>query len=178
MNSTVNFKIVVAGSGGAGKTTLLRRYQSGAFIPASTTIGVNFVTQQIHYEGKTIVLSIWDMAGEERFKTLFPSYLRGAVAGLAVFDLTRPDSLIDLSDWISIMYEKNRNFPIILVGTKTDAVSSELSELMKSRATEFANDHNVKGIWYVSSKTGEGVAELFDDLGNKVIEQYLLGKAL
>jgi small GTP-binding protein len=174
MTSTLNFKIVVAGSGGVGKTTLLRRYQSGAFIPASTTIGVNFVTQQLEFEDKIIVLSLWDYAGEVRFKTLFPGYCSGSKAAFAVFDLTRPESLIDLSDWIAMIFEKNKNIPVLLVGSKSDAADPEKLELMKERANSFAKDHNLAGFWIVSSKTGEGVGELFDALGNKIVENLMV----
>ena len=47
-------------------------------------------------------------------------------------------------------------------------------ELMKERATQFANDHNLSGFWIVSSKTGEGVSELFDALGNKIVEGIIV----
>ena len=173
MVSTINFKIVVAGSG-VGKTTLLRRYQSGAFIPASTTIGVNFVTQQLEFEDKTIILSLWDYAGEVRFKTLFPGYCSGSRAAFAVFDLTRPETLIDLSDWIQMIYEKNKNIPVLLVGSKLDAVKPEKLELMKEKAEIFAKDHNLSGFWIVSSKSGDGVNELFDALGNKIVEGMMV----
>ena len=174
MVSTINFKIVVAGSGGVGKTTLLRRYQSGAFIPASTTIGVNFVTQQLEFDDKIIVLSLWDYAGEVRFKTLFPGYCSGSRAAFAVFDLTRPETLIDLSDWVQMIYEKNKNIPVLLVGSKSDAAEPEKLELMKERAEVFAKDHNLAGVWIVSSKSGEGVNELFDALGNNIVEGMMV----
>lgn len=174
MVSTINLKIVVAGSGGVGKTTLLRRYQSGAFIPASTTIGVNFVTQQLEYDDKTIVLSLWDYAGEVRFKTLFPGYCSGSRAAFAVFDLTRPETLTDLSDWVQMIFEKNKNIPVLLVGSKSDAAGEEKMTLMRERAEVFAKDHNLAGVWIVSSKTGEGVDELFDALGNKILEGLIV----
>lgn len=169
--STLNLKVVVAGSGGVGKTTLLRRYQSGSFIPASTTIGVNFVTQELQLESRLIILSIWDYAGEKRFISLFPGYCSGSTAGLAVFDLSRPETLIDLSDWIQIIFEKNPNIPVILVGTKLDAVDSDRLNLMSEKAVQFAKDHGLAQFIQVSSKSGEGINELFDALGNKIIEK-------
>lgn len=170
--SSLNLKIVVAGSGGVGKTTLLRRYQSGQFIPANTTIGVNFVTQEVNVNNRMFMLSIWDYAGEERFKVLFPGYCSGSTAGFAVFDLTRPETLSDLSDWVSIIFEKNGHIPVILVGTKLDSVSPDRLELMKERAIQFAKDHNMAGFYTISSKSGEGVNELFDSLANKIIEKF------
>ncbi|OLS22861.1 MAG: Transforming protein p29 precursor [Candidatus Heimdallarchaeota archaeon LC_3] len=171
----LSLKIIVAGQGGVGKTTLLRRYQSGEFIPASTTVGINFVTHQIQYKERIIILSVWDYAGESRFKSLFPGYSNGSKGGLAVFDTTRPQSLDDLSDWISIIYEKNGpHIPIILVGTKIDSIKEENFEFINEKAQEFSKDHNLRGYFNVSSKSGEGVNELFDFLSLQITQSLNL----
>ncbi|MHA2338190.1 MAG: Rab family GTPase [Candidatus Hodarchaeales archaeon] len=148
MTRPISLKIIVAGQGGVGKTTLLRRYQSGEFIPASTTVGINFVTHQIQYKSNLVILSIWDYAGEDRFKVLFPGYSNGSRGGLAVFDSTRPESLHALSDWISIIYEKN----------------GPERAFIQEKAQQFSKDYNLRGYFSVSSKTGEGVSDLFDFL--------------
>jgi small GTP-binding protein len=165
MTRPISLKIIVAGQGGVGKTTLLRRYQSGEFIPASTTVGINFVTHQIQYKDNLVILSIWDYAGEDRFKVLFPGYSNGSRGGLAVFDSTRPESLHELSDWISIIYEKNGpDIPIILVGSKNDSINDDQRQFIQEKAQQFSKDYNLRGYFSVSSKTGEGVSDLFDFL--------------
>ncbi|MFW9928810.1 MAG: Rab family GTPase [Candidatus Thorarchaeota archaeon] len=171
MTRPISLKIIVAGQGGVGKTTLLRRYQSGEFIPASTTVGINFVTQQIQNTGNVpIILSIWDYAGEERFKVLFPGYSNGSRGGLAVFDSNRPESLEALSDWISIIFEKNGpKIPVILVGTKNDTLTGINSSFVNEKAQEFCKENNLRAFFSVSSKTGDGVNELFDFLSNEVV---------
>lgn len=171
MTRPISLKIIVAGQGGVGKTTLLRRYQSGEFIPASTTVGINFVTHQIQYKNNLVILSIWDYAGEDRFKVLFPGYSNGSRGGLAVFDSTRPESLESLSDWISIIYEKNGpNIPIILVGSKSDSVSDYERQFVQEKAQQFSKDYNLRGYFSVSSKSGDGVNELFDFLAIQITQ--------
>ena len=73
-----------------------------------------------------------------------------------------------------MIYEKNRNIPVLLVGSKLDAADPEKLELMKERAEVFAKDHGLAGTWLVSSKSGEGVNELFDALGNKIVEGMIV----
>jgi len=165
----LTLKIIVAGPGGVGKTTLLRRYQSGKFIPASTTIGINFITHSFESNGRNIILSIWDYAGEERYKVLFPGYCSGSSGALAVFDLTRPETIEFLVDWIEIIKEKNKNIPVHLIGTKTDVCTNERLQFMAQSANDFVKENNLVNYHFVSSKSGDGIIELFDSLTNSIL---------
>ncbi|MHA1819782.1 MAG: Rab family GTPase [Promethearchaeota archaeon] len=129
---------------------------------------------QINLENKNITkeleLLLWDFAGEKRFRFLLPGYVIGSSVVLACFDLSRPKTLFVLEEWLDIiMKNKNENQKLIiyLVGTKKDLVDSDHLEnglediidieFIKSLKEKF----NIKDIYYVSSKTGENVDELF-----------------
>jgi len=45
------------------------------------TIGVNFKVKIIIVNKQTVKLEIWDLGGEQRFKSLVPMYIRGALGG-------------------------------------------------------------------------------------------------
>lgn len=162
-------KVIVAGQGGVGKTTMLKRYQSGKFLPAITTIGVNFIVKDIEFMNKTITLSIWDYAGEERFQALFPSYCNGSNGALVVFDLTRPQTLNELDPWIRITREQNGNIPIILVGTKQDLIHEveDFNFLLES-GKRYCEKRDLKGVYFSSSMTGKGIDEIFSFLAFQI----------
>src|SRR3990172_7657751 len=64
-------KVVVAGDGSVGKTSLVRRYCEGKFETSRVmTIGVDFQTKLVELTTGVVKLSIWDMAGQERFEGL------------------------------------------------------------------------------------------------------------
>ena len=42
----------------------------------------------IKFKGKCIKLQIWDSAGQEKYKSLIPSYIRGASIIFSVYDIT------------------------------------------------------------------------------------------
>lgn len=61
--------VVLIGDSGVGKSNLLSRFTRNEFILESkSTIGVEFATQSIQAEGKTIKAQIWDTAGQERYR--------------------------------------------------------------------------------------------------------------
>ena len=60
-------------------------------------------------------LQLWDRAGQERFKSLIPSYLKDAHLAIVVFDLTSnykhnvdPTSVENLNKWIDFVRESGR----------------------------------------------------------------------
>jgi small GTP-binding protein len=57
-------KIITLGDSGVGKTNLLSRFSRNEFNPESkSTIGVEFLTQQINTEFGLIKAQLWDTAG-------------------------------------------------------------------------------------------------------------------
>lgn len=52
------------------------------------TIGIDFVSKDIKYKGNSCRMQLWDTAGQEKFKSLVPTYLKDAVCCVLVFDVS------------------------------------------------------------------------------------------
>ena len=53
------------------------------------TIGIDFLCRNMTIEKKTFRLQLWDTAGQEKYKSLVPAYLRDANCAIFVVDITR-----------------------------------------------------------------------------------------
>ncbi|XP_035577808.1 ras-related protein Rab-2A-like [Zalophus californianus] len=64
---------------------------------------------------------IQDTAGQERFRTLTPSYYRGAEGVILVYDVTRRDTFVKLDNWLNELetYCTRNDVVNLLVGNKT-----------------------------------------------------------
>jgi GTPase SAR1 family protein len=94
------YKVVVAGDGNVGKTSLVRRYCEGKFEASRiTTLGVDFQTKVVTVGDQTIKLSIWDVAGQDRFVSFRDTFYRGAHAVALVYDVTSPATFFNLMHW-------------------------------------------------------------------------------
>ncbi|MHA1240503.1 MAG: Rab family GTPase [Promethearchaeota archaeon] len=150
------FKIIIFGDAGTGKTTLTQRFLTELFKSDQTmTIGVDFEVKSLTVDERKVKLQIWDFGGEERFRFLLPTYVRGARGGLFLYDIT----------WLSVIRKEIRAediFPIIVVGGKADLVESR--EVSSAEGIKIAKSRNVNGFIETSSKSGENVEKTFQAL--------------
>ncbi|MFQ5921218.1 MAG: Rab family GTPase [Anaerolineales bacterium] len=153
-------KVVVAGDGNVGKTSLIRRFCEGKFEQTRVaTIGVDFQTQTVDLPGQTVKLSIWDMAGQDRFKVIRAGFYRGSRAAALVYDVTEPESFGSLARWRDEILEAVEQQPFIVVGNKIDLERTQQPE----QAQEFANSLQAPYL-DTSALDGSGVAQLFETL--------------
>lgn len=160
-------KVVIAGDGNVGKTSLVRRYCEGKFETSRVaTIGVDFQTQVVDLPIGSVKLSIWDMAGQERFRVVRSGFYRGSLVAALVFDVNEADSLYHLKDWLQEISQANPNRKFVVVGNKIDLERAEGSET----APKFAD---LIGAPYLetSALTGDGVAEFFMCVATLAAEQ-------
>jgi small GTP-binding protein len=153
-------KVVIAGDENVGKTSLVRRYCEGKFDSSRVaTIGVDFQTKTVELPTGAVKLSIWDMAGQDRFKFLRGDFYRGALASALVFDVTVPQSLINLKHWFEEINDNQAGQKFIVVGNKIDLEESFNSDTAKAFAQVIKAPYV-----QTSALSGDGVDELFGNL--------------
>ena len=166
------FKIIIFGDDDCGKETLTQRFLTNLFVSDQTmTIGVDFEVKSLSVDEQKVKLQIWDFGGEERFRFLLPTYVRGARGGLFLYDITNYSSIAHIDDWLSVIRKEIRAediFPIIVVGGKADLVENR--EVSSADAIKIAKSRNVNGFIETSSKTGENVEKAFEALTSLMLD--------
>ncbi|MFW9997105.1 MAG: Rab family GTPase [Candidatus Odinarchaeota archaeon] len=173
-------KIIIAGPTKAGKTCLVQRFVDDIFLPdTAKTIGVDFSLKHVNLAGpesgleEHIDLQIWDMAGEDRFRTLLPYYIAGTQGILLVFDITNPESFGALAGWFEVLKTYTPgNIPLILLSAKNDLEPRVAVETIQA----FLEQHGIAGYFETSAKTGGNVNGAFLQLTEMIIENIKKGK--
>ena len=160
--SSIDLKIVVLGSAYVGKTSIINRYCNGTFIEDTlSTIGAGFFTNTLNVDGTEVTSMLWDTAGEERFRSVAPSLLRGANGLVLVYDVTQVSSFEDINIYMEMFLDTCKcdpamALPVLLLGNKCDLQPI----VQQEQVDEWKMKNHVTYSGLVSAKTGENVNEL------------------
>jgi small GTP-binding protein len=166
------FKVIVGGAGGVGKTTLLHKYLHNEFLAdTSMTVGVGFQNKVVERDGDQVVLTLWDLGGQDRFKFLHTSYCDGSKAGLIFFDATRINTAFQVKEWAE-MFRKfaSPTIPLILASTKIDLATSEIMALANDQARSLVDEFGFTNYFTTSALTGENIEEMFNHVVDLLLQ--------
>ncbi|MHA2008196.1 MAG: Rab family GTPase [Promethearchaeota archaeon] len=172
------FKIAVIGDGRVGKTSLIKKFTQGSFQKDYVkTIGAQFCHYDKEMNGDKVRLLFWDIAGQDTFHFLRPSFFKNSRAAFIVYSLEETkfgnDSFNHILDWHQDIKKYCGDVPIVVFANKVDLVDE--NNLDTSGIQEIIKENDFLGYYVTSAKTGEGVIEAF----NEVIENlYLKFKGL
>ena len=156
---SIRHKIVFIGNPTAGKTSLLNRICNDKFEQNyDSTIGVDFFTKTVFYNETIFKLQLWDSAGQEKYRALIPSYIRGASIIFLIYDLNHHESFESINNWLGFVnqYTNKQQVKLVLVGNKKDLERNVTIDEGKKLAEK-------EGMIFfeTSAKTGDGVIEMF-----------------
>ena len=150
-------KIIFTGDSGVGKTSIINSIMGQKFSEEyEPSIGVDFFSKTIRYKGRLMKLQIWDSAGQEKFRSLIPNYIRGSSLVFLVFDITKKESFDHLNEWITFITNVEKA-NILIVGNKIDLKENRV--ITKEEAEKYCKEKNYD-YFEVSAKEGTNINNL------------------
>ena len=158
----VEFNVIMLGDSNVGKTSILKKFVDNTFSDQlACTVNVEFKTKNLKIDNNLYAqLSLYDTAGQEKFRSLTRQYYNRANGIVLVYDLTNEISFNKLNSWVKEINDNAGNVEAILVGNKSDLNDRKISKL---QAKNYAKDKNFKYI-EVSAKEGTNILLLFEEL--------------
>jgi small GTP-binding protein len=168
------FKIIFLGDSDVGKTSIIGRCTKDEYVEdRGATVGVGFGAKYITMNNETIKLSIWDTAGQEKFRTLTRNYYRTVDGVILVYDIAKPRTLTNLVDiWLNELIDNNViDVPLLIVGNNSHLRESRTPDSLVSTAQgeEVAKKHGAL-FAEVSPESFESIYEALHELVERLTE--------
>ncbi|KAF0982623.1 hypothetical protein FDP41_011553 [Naegleria fowleri] len=164
-----NFKLVMVGDSATGKSSIITQFTEDEFKEQiSPTIGVDFKVKFLTVNKKKVKLTIFDTAGQERFRTLTSSYYRNSHGIILVYDVTRFETFENLRNWLKEcdLYSTFEDCVKLLIGNKIDLKDDR--KVTAEQAHNFAKSNNMVYI-ETSAKTKENVDKAFEEVVYQIL---------
>jgi len=172
LSTAKRVKLVVVGDGAVGKTSLLIRYATGEFPNEYVPTVFENYTAQMKRETDVVLLHLWDTAGQEDYDRLRPLSYPGADVVLLCFSTISQASYDAIREkWAPEVHHFIPGVTIFLIGTKIDLReekapdpnSGKFEPITTDLGEKLAAEINAVKYMEVSSKTGRGVQEVYND---------------
>jgi len=179
--NATRIKLVVVGDGAVGKTSLLISYATGDFPTEYVPTVFENYTAQLDFEEKgTILMHLWDTAGQEDYDRLRPLSYPGSDIVFLCFSVVHKPSYDAIKiKWFPEVHHYIASVPIILLGTKLDLREAAEQDANLAKGLEIVTTsegeklaQEIKAIKYVevSAKTRKGLDGVFQDAVNTVLD--------
>ena len=169
------FKITVIGDGAVGKTSLIQKFTNDNFKEDYIkTIGAQFSIFDKKIDGDKIKLLFWDIAGQDAFNFLRPSFFKNSVAAIIVYTLEEnelgEESFKKIHNWDVDIKKYCGDIPVVIFGNKVDLINEK--QLDTSAVEKIVKENNYLGYFITSAKTGHGVIDAFDAIIDVLYVKY------
>ncbi|MFW9854425.1 MAG: Rab family GTPase [Candidatus Thorarchaeota archaeon] len=173
MKNEIIVKICTTGSYSVGKTSLIRRYAENTFssnyIP---TLGVDVTVKRLTMDGQQVRMVLMDTAGQEQFGKMRRIYYEGSSCCLAVYDITRPDTLETLPELIKDYKDVvGDDVYVIIIGNKIDL--ENLRQIPTKEGNKIAKQLNYPFYECSAKEGGDKIPEIYESLVRQFLKSHV-----
>ena len=147
-------KVEIIGDVKVGKSTILSRITKDTFREEySPTVGYEFSTYLIKVNNIVLKMQLWDMCGDENYRSVLLNLYRNTVVGILVYSVCSRESFNNLETWITNL--KKCALPwskLILLGNKCD--DEEKREVTYEEGKKICDKYDLLFFMEVSAKEG------------------------
>ena len=147
-------KVNIIGDAKVGKSTIISRLIKDKFKEEySPTSGYEFSTYLIKVNNMVLKMQLWDMCGDENYRSALFNLYRNTVVGILVYSVCSRESFNNLETWITNL--KKFALPwskLILLGNKCD--DEDKREVTYEEGKKISEKYNLFFFMEVSAKEG------------------------
>ena len=142
-----SIKIILLGESGVGKTNLINVFFGFGFDKnTETTLSSYCYDGEFQHKNKTYSYSIWDTAGQEKFRAINKMFIRDAKIIFIVYSIDNKYSFDEVDFWVNFVKENlgTQKYIMALVANKCDLYEDQM--VMDDEGQNAANKYGIEFI--------------------------------
>ena len=149
----LKYKMTFLGDTAVGKTSIFKKITKEEFDPkVISTMGIDKKTLSFNINTskgeKDVEISLYDTAGQERFRSISISYFRDSQGLLVIYDITNYETFKSIEHWLEDIKDSlgnNDDYLTILIGNKLDLTKDDPQkrEVEENEAKEFCTKNKI-----------------------------------
>ena len=165
-------KVIFVGESSTGKTALINYLSNETFQQDIVTTSVpveNRISMKIDSKENELTLSLWDTAGQEKFRCLNKLFFKEAKIAIIVCDITNRSSFEEIRNfWYNYIKEVcGQDIVVAIAENKADLYDMET--VLESEVNDYAKQFRIIHK-RTSAKKGEGIKELLKTACEKYVQ--------
>ena len=174
-----SYKVIILGEKEVGKLGILTRFIFDNFNPnnSNNKSPSNYYSKKLKLsEEKEITLDVWHISGHEKYRTLTKTFCKGAKAIILVYDITNNRSFTEIKDYWSKQIKEYCENDIVLVISANKSDLYDEMQVDDEIGKEFAK--SIGAFFFsTSAKDGSNIKDMFEYMGNKILDPNFIVKA-
>ena len=121
-------KIILLGESGVGKTNLIQVALGNPFQKETdSTLISSYLESEIIIQNKKYMYALWDTAGQEVYRSLNKSFIKGSKIVILVFAINNRKSFEEINFWINCVKDnlEENKYIMALVANKSDLIEEQ-----------------------------------------------------
>ena len=171
-------KIILLGETGVGKTNLINVFIGSKFaLNTLSTMTCYSYEGKYKYKNEFYNYTIWDTAGQEKYRSLNKIFVRDAQIIISVYSIVDRSSFNELNFWLQYAKENKGDDDYILglVGNKSDLFLNET--VTEEEGTKFASDNKIKFAITSALQNSINFTSLVNELIGDYIDKFILNES-
>ena len=173
-----DIKIILLGETGVGKTNLIAVFLGAKFKEDTlSTMACYSYSGKYQHKKKSYNYTIWDTAGQEKYRALNKMFVRDAQIIILVYSIIDRSSFKELDYWLQYAKENKGDDDYILglVANKSDLYDEET--VTEEEGIKFASDNKIKFAITSALRNSINFTSFVNELIGDYIDKFILNES-